>query len=165
MTCGLTCRRAYPRLSRAAWIRTGGSAPEPADADLRVAPRVATLTSLARTSRAPVRMMRLRRAALLLVALSSSAGVLASCSGTDRSTLPKPPPTTAKPSCTVSALLVPSCGAWLGASTPSKDGTFDYAVGLDEYEAVAQNEPDIQHFYKRNEEPFPNDEEIALAER
>jgi hypothetical protein len=110
-------------------------------------------------------MMRLRRAALLLVALSSVAGVAASCSDTNRSTLPTPPSTTDEPACSVSDILEPSCGAWLGASTPSKDGTFDYAVGLAEYEAVAGNEPDIQHFYKRDGEPFPTADEIALSER
>ncbi len=68
-------------------------------------------------------------------------------------------------SCTVSALLVPSCGAWLGSSTPSNDGKFDYSVGLAEYAAVAQNPPDILHFYKRNAEVFPNSSEIALSER
>ena len=46
---------------------------------------------------------------------------------------------------------MPSCGAWLGASTAAKSGklgTADYAIGLNEYEAVAQNTPDILHFYK-----------------
>lgn len=74
-------------------------------------------------------------------------------------------PTTTVPPCTVSDDLVPSCGAWVGASTPSADGTFDYAVGLDEYEAVAGQHTDIQHFYKRGDDLFPTAEEIALSER
>lgn len=67
--------------------------------------------------------------------------------------------------CTVSDLLVPSCGAWLGASTPSRDGKFDYTVGLAEYEADAGNPPDILHFYKKGGESFPTMEEVALSER
>jgi len=65
----------------------------------------------------------------------------------------------------VSSLLVPSCGAWLGASTASKDGTYDYSQGLLEYEAVAQNTPDIIHFYKRNAATFPTSDEIAQSQR
>jgi hypothetical protein len=73
--------------------------------------------------------------------------------------------TTVDPRCTVSPILVPSCGAWLGASTPSADGRFDYEVGLREYEVVAKRAPDIQHFYKRGASPFPTPAEVALSER
>ncbi|MCU1360782.1 MAG: hypothetical protein JWN99_2071 [Ilumatobacteraceae bacterium] len=87
-----------------------------------------------------------------------------------------PTTTTAEPSpteptdgeCTVSDLLVPSCGAWLGASTAAKNGhhgTADYATGLDEYEAVAQNMPDILHFYKSGADRFPTKAEAAMAAR
>jgi len=65
----------------------------------------------------------------------------------------------------VSALLVPSCGVWFGASTPSRDGAYDYVRGLAEYEAVAQNTPDILHFYKTGAVKFPTAKEIAAAER
>jgi hypothetical protein len=67
--------------------------------------------------------------------------------------------------CNVSTLLVPSCGAWFGATTPSRDGAYDYARGLDEYEAVAQNVPDILHFYKTGATTFPTAAEIAQSER
>ncbi|MGD9997724.1 MAG: hypothetical protein AB7L17_12305, partial [Ilumatobacteraceae bacterium] len=67
--------------------------------------------------------------------------------------------------CTVSDLLVPSCGAWLGSSTESKDGTYDYMKGLGEYEAVAQNAPDIVHVYKKGNVTIPSASDIALAER
>jgi beta-mannanase len=75
--------------------------------------------------------------------------------------------TTTVPSgqCTVSSLLVPSCGAWFGASTPSRNGSYDYTAGLVEYEAVAQNTPDILHFYKTGNVKFPNAEEIRASER
>ena len=75
------------------------------------------------------------------------------------------PATTVAPTCTVSSILVPSCGAWLGSSTPSKDGTYDYAEGLAEYEAVAGVSPDIIHFYKSGAVTFPTAAEKALAER
>jgi beta-mannanase len=65
----------------------------------------------------------------------------------------------------VSALLVPSCGAWFGASTASLDGTFNYTTGMTEYENVAQDTPDIIHFYKRNATTFPTAAEIAQSER
>jgi beta-mannanase len=68
-------------------------------------------------------------------------------------------------SCTMSELLVPSCGAWLGASTPSADGRYDYTAGLAEYESVAANVPDILHFYKRDGGSFPTPQEVAMSER
>lgn len=82
------------------------------------------------------------------------------CSGGDQSAF-----TTPTEPCTVNALLVPSCGAWLGASTPSADGSFDYTTGLAEYEVVAHNTPDILHFYQRGDDAFPTANQIALAER
>ena len=74
------------------------------------------------------------------------------------------PPAGAFP-CFVSDILVPSCGALIGASTPSSDGTFDYSVGLAEYEAIAQRTPDILHFYKRGAKGFPTAAEASMAQR
>jgi len=65
----------------------------------------------------------------------------------------------------VSALLVPSCGAFFGATTPSRDGTFNYTTGMTEYENIAQNTPDIIHFYKKNASTFPTSAEIAQSQR
>jgi hypothetical protein len=68
----------------------------------------------------------------------------------------------------VSAILVPSCGAWLGASTAAKSGKLngtDYQIGLGEYEAVAGNVPDILHFYKNGAQQFPTSLEQSMAER
>lgn len=69
--------------------------------------------------------------------------------------------------CRVTSKLVPTCGVWFGASTPNKNRSngWDYTKGLAEYEAVAQNVPDILHFYKNGTQRFPNAEEKALAER
>jgi len=76
-----------------------------------------------------------------------------------------PPTTTAVPSCRVTELLVPTCGAWLGAATTDAAKKYDYRVGLAEYEAVAQNEPDIQHFYSTGGKAIPTSTQRALAER
>ncbi|MGE0141368.1 MAG: glycosyl hydrolase [Ilumatobacteraceae bacterium] len=109
------------------------------------------------------------RARLALAALSSTAVLIASCSSDDApaesSVAITAPPTTVPEVCEVTEILVPTCGAWLGASTPSADGTFDYETGLQEYEAVVGDSPDIQHFYKRGGAAFPTPAEIALAER
>lgn len=81
---------------------------------------------------------------------------------------PKDPdysPPTSSGDCSVTEKLVPTCGVWLGASTPNKGGGYDYAKGLGEYEAVAKNTPDILHFYKNGKQRFPNADEIAQAER
>ena len=69
--------------------------------------------------------------------------------------------------CSVSVLLVPSCGIWFGASTPARSGSgvSDNRLGLAEYEAVAQNTPDILHFYKTGPKTFPTSSESAMAER
>ena len=72
---------------------------------------------------------------------------------------------TASRGCTLSEKLVPSCGAWLGASTPSRDGRYNYTAGLIEYEAVTQRTPNILHYYKRGPKTFPTVAEIAAAER
>jgi hypothetical protein len=85
-----------------------------------------------------------------------------SAQGADSSLFPAPSTAT---SCTVSALLVPSCGSWLGASTPSKADRLDYVAGLVEYETVARDQPDIQHFYKRDRDAFPTELEVSLSER
>jgi hypothetical protein len=61
--------------------------------------------------------------------------------------------------------LVPSCGVWFGASTPPRDGTYDYEKGLVEYEAVAQNTPDILHVYKTGPVKFPTSSERSMAQR
>jgi hypothetical protein len=65
----------------------------------------------------------------------------------------------------VSELLVPSCGAWFGASTPSSDGRYDYETGLVEYERVVGTTPDILHFYETNAATFPSDAEVAMTRR
>ncbi len=78
---------------------------------------------------------------------------------------PKPPSVTPSSGCGVSALLVPACGAWLGASIPSRDGNYTWSKGLAEYESVAQNVPDILHFYKNGNQTFPSKSELAVAER
>ncbi len=105
-----------------------------------------------------------RRLVSGLVAGGLLASALAGCSnadGSDDATVSFPP----VEQCGVSPLLVPECGAWFGASTPSADGRFDYSRGLEEYEAIVGSEPDILHFYERGGRPFPDATHRALAER
>jgi hypothetical protein len=70
--------------------------------------------------------------------------------------------------CSVTALLVPTCGAWFGASTvpPNQDRTSSgYLTGLNQYEAAVGNTPDIIHFYKTGAQVFPNAQEVAMSQR
>lgn len=102
-----------------------------------------------------------------MVPIATGAALLAAACTERRALEPdETPPTTPPPAeCVVSEILVPQCGAWLGASTPSLDGSFDYTKGLKEYEAVSGNEPDILHFYQRGADPFPTRKQLALSER
>lgn len=66
--------------------------------------------------------------------------------------------------CAVSALLVPSCGAWWGI-TP---GAFTPAQGkkaLTEFEDKIGRPVDIYHAYHRSPQLFPTKEEIGIASR
>lgn len=67
--------------------------------------------------------------------------------------------------CSVSAILVPSCGAWLGSSVPDSNGGYDFMQGIAEYEAVARNEPDIVHVYKSGGGAFPSRGDREVSER
>lgn len=112
-------------------------------------------------------MRRRDRRALLVAGLL----VVSGCSTRLEATLTtnSPPPTDtggpSTPPCTVSPLLVPSCGAWLGTSVPSLDGTFDHETGLAEYIAATGHDPDIVHLYERGDTGFPTAEQIRLIER
>jgi hypothetical protein len=79
-----------------------------------------------------------------------------------------PVPQTVGLPCSVTAMLVPTCGAWLGASTVAKGGdrtSEGYAEGLNQYESIVGNVPDILHFYKTGAQVFPNSAEIAMSTR
>jgi hypothetical protein len=102
-----------------------------------------------------------RKAVAVLLAL---AGITA-CTQTVTQTRASRSDDPALSTCTVSEDLVASCGAWFGVSSPSADGAFDYTRGLDEYETLVATPPDILHFYERGGEPFPDAEQITLAER
>ncbi len=75
------------------------------------------------------------------------------------------PPTTFSTECSVSELLVPRCGVWLGSSIPAADGSGNVAEGLAEYESKAGSQPDIVHFFQRGSRGFPTSAQIAAAER
>lgn len=88
---------------------------------------------------------------------------LAACTGDGGEAEPTPP--TEPAVCEVTDLLVPTCGAWFGVSSPSSDGAFDYTRGFAEYATVVAEPPDILRFYQRDDEVFPDAEHRALAER
>jgi beta-mannanase len=77
---------------------------------------------------------------------------------------PANPAPAAAAGCSVNAILVPSCGAWAGASAPAKGG-HNPTVGVQEYESIAKSVPDILHFYESGGGGFPSKLEISLAQR
>ncbi len=107
----------------------------------------------------------------LLAMIVAAAIVATGCSTRLEATLTTAPgveppgPAAATSECTVSPLLVPTCGAWLGTSVPSLDGTFDPEVGLAEYMAATGHDPDIIHLYERATTGFPRDDQLRLVER
>ncbi|ADB31790.1 hypothetical protein Kfla_2725 [Kribbella flavida DSM 17836] len=74
-------------------------------------------------------------------------------------TTPRAVPTTA---CTVSALLVPSCGAWFGvAANPLGDESWDEA--LPAFEKVLGRPVDIAHYYNSSPKLFPAEDMVRRA--
>ena len=64
--------------------------------------------------------------------------------------------------CTVSALLVPSCGVWFGAAAnPLADESWDEA--LPAFERVLGRPMDIAHYYNASPKLFPTADMIARA--
>lgn len=84
-------------------------------------------------------------------------------------TPPKPPVTTTPPTapsnpsasdCTVSAKLVPSCGAWFGAAANPLAGE-SWDTALTNFEKTAGRDMDIAHYYKRGQSAmFPSSVEL-----
>jgi len=71
-------------------------------------------------------------------------------------------PSTAPKKCTVSAKLVPSCGAWWGV-TPVLGSRQDPAVAVRAYERRIGRPVDIYHGYHSTADLFPSASEIALT--
>jgi hypothetical protein len=69
---------------------------------------------------------------------------------------------TVRATCTVSAKLVPSCGAWWGVAPASFTAT-PRAQALHDFERKIGRTVDIYHAYHRGNEMFPTAAEIALA--
>jgi hypothetical protein len=69
---------------------------------------------------------------------------------------------TMKAQCTVSAKLVPSCGAWWGVAPASFTDT-PRTRALHDFERKIDRPVDIYHAYHRGNEIFPTAEEIAIA--
>ena len=75
---------------------------------------------------------------------------------------PVPTTTTPAPACAVNAILVPSCGAWLGvAPNPLSGESWDQA--LLNFEAQTGRTAGIAHYYHRGTQLFPGTQEIARA--
>ena len=81
-------------------------------------------------------------------------------------TAPAPSPTSTAPatitSCTVSAILVPSCGAWFGVGVNPLHGE-SYDQALTEFENTTQRTAAIIHYYHGASSLFPSSSEIARA--
>lgn len=63
--------------------------------------------------------------------------------------------------CTISPILVSSCGIWWGASVPAKSK--NRTQSLKDFEALTRNGSAIYHVYRKLGDQFPNAEEIAIA--
>ncbi|WP_157979679.1 CBM96 family carbohydrate-binding protein [Kribbella monticola] len=92
---------------------------------------------------------------------------------TTTTTTTKPPtttPTTTKPTstptagpgCTVSALLVPSCGAWFGAAA-NPLGSESWDAALPAFESTIGRTVDIAHYYNSSPKLFPTADMIKRA--
>lgn len=64
--------------------------------------------------------------------------------------------------CTVSDLLVPSCGAWWGVTPGAFTGT-PKVQALEDFERKIGRSVDIFHWYHRGADLFPTEKEIAIA--
>ena len=82
---------------------------------------------------------------------------------------PTPAPTTTsgsgglvRPNCSVSSILVPSCGRWWGI-VPSGFSPDNGPTGLKTAETLAQRPFDVYHAYHVNDQLFPTDAERGIA--
>ncbi|WP_051427150.1 DNRLRE domain-containing protein [Arthrobacter sp. H20] len=74
--------------------------------------------------------------------------------------VPAPVPDPAAPECSVSAILVPSCGSWFGATANPLSGE-SWDTALANFEETAGRTMDIAHYYKRGQSAlFPNEVEL-----
>jgi hypothetical protein len=80
---------------------------------------------------------------------------------TQTSTTPPVPP--GQPGCSVSALLVPSCGAWLGTAPGAHDRSRTRREHLAVFEGNAGRKMDVMHTYHTDGQLFPTSDELAMA--
>jgi hypothetical protein len=73
-----------------------------------------------------------------------------------------PPGALTRPTCSVSAILVPSCGRWWGIA-PAAFTAQHGATGLHADESLAQRPFDIFHTYHVNDQLFPTAAEVGIA--
>lgn len=84
-------------------------------------------------------------------------------SPTQTSTAPPPPAPPGQPGCSVSALLVPSCGAWLGVAPGAHDFSRTRTQQLASFESSVGRKMDVMHVYHTDNQLFPTADEVAMA--
>ncbi|MFL6238683.1 MAG: hypothetical protein ACJ735_04205 [Actinomycetes bacterium] len=72
-------------------------------------------------------------------------------------------PTPPTPNCTVSALLVPSCGVWFGAMANSGNSGLTTDQAFSKLEAEVGRPFDIDHYYYKDDQHFPSQTLINRA--
>ena len=100
--------------------------------------------------------------ALLAAVTAASLVACASSAGGEDSAGDDPSGSAAPKKCTVSAKLVPSCGAWWGV-TPVLGARQDPAVAVRAYERKIGRSVDIYHGYHSGSQLFPTASEISLT--
>lgn len=102
------------------------------------------------------------RLAQVSVALAMAASITACSRGGNDA--PEPIAKTGGPpkKCTVSAKLVPTCGAWFGV-TPVTGNGLDPLSAVHAFERKIGRHVDLYHGYHQGSQPFPSPAEIALT--
>jgi hypothetical protein len=74
-----------------------------------------------------------------------------------------PAPAPPASGCSVNALLVPACGAWLGVAPGALDFSRTRTEQLATFESNAGRKMDVMHVYHTNSQLFPTADEVAMA--
>jgi hypothetical protein len=81
-------------------------------------------------------------------------------------TTPTPTPTTSPGGqCTVSAILVPSCGVWWGVAPGALTNQVDPRTALDQFESEIGRNVNIVHSYHVGDQRFPTPTEVGEADQ
>src|SRR4051812_1072882 len=108
------------------------------------------------------RMPRTAARAFLAVTLAASLAACAAGTDGDEAAGDDPSGNASPKNCTVSANLVPSCGAWWGV-TPVIGARQDPAAAVRDFERKTGRSVDIYHGYHSGSQLFPSASEIGLT--